>query len=301
MDCIQIIDSECTSNVQCGSLQVSQSNSLIAIEEDGSCCRQLQISTIGDASLISHFTMINNQFIDNIFEAALIDTYCAAVNISSCDFNNNEKNENGASTDGCIYIDTTDLHMVTCNFNKCKVPDHGGTIYDLSDSTSNIVSTPFRDNTFCDNTIESNHGRCIALHDSSMICDKYTFYNMSSNNNGKIYADSSGSISTIYTIPLIDCSFDKSVALNDCCGIYANTKMEFDLILNHFTDSSARRGDCIFLNQSQGIDGASSNIVLSIQLRASIGESLSIIVILIEFSEFVHAIDLCVLNLANYN
>ena len=124
MSHIQIIDSEWTSNVQCGSSQVSSSNNLIVIEQDGSCCRQVPISTIGDASLISHFTLINNQFIDNIFEAAIIDTYCAAVDISSCDFNNNENNGNDASPDGC------------------------------------------------------NHGGCMGLHDSSMICAKCTFYNM---------------------------------------------------------------------------------------------------------------------------
>ena len=128
--------------------------------------------TISDnqgTSLISHFTMINNQLTDNIFEAALIDTYCTAVDISSCDFNNNENNGKDASLGGCMYIDTTDLYIVNSNFNTCQVPDCGGTI----DGDS-----------FRDNAIVRNDGGCMALYYSSMICDEYTFYNMSGNNKG---------------------------------------------------------------------------------------------------------------------
>ena len=74
----------------------------MVIEEDGSDCQQLPASTIGgDASLISHFIMINNQFTNNIFEAALIDT---VADISICDFNNNEHNGNDASPGGCMLI-----------------------------------------------------------------------------------------------------------------------------------------------------------------------------------------------------
>ena len=69
--------------------------------------QQLPVRTIGDTSLISPFTKINNQFTDNIFEPALIDT---AVDHSSCDFNNNAKNGNDASPCRCMYIDTTYIH-----------------------------------------------------------------------------------------------------------------------------------------------------------------------------------------------
>ena len=251
MSRIQIVDSECTSNVHSG-LQVSTSNNLIVTEEDGSGCQQLPVITIDDASFISHFIMINNQFRGNIFEVAFL--------IDTCDCNNNENDGN----DTCI--DTTDLYTVTSNFNKCKVPQYSAPIYDLSDSTLIVVSTSFRDN-----TIVSNDGGCMALYDSSMMCDKSTFYNMSGNNDGgTIYAVSGGS--TIDTISLIDCSFDEWVPLNDGGIMYATTQMEFDIIRNNLTDSCARCGDGdVFLNQSQGSDGSLSNTILSVEFDASIG------------------------------
>ena len=135
----------------------------------------------------------------------------------------------------------------------------------MNDSTLIVASTSFRDN-----TIVSKDGGCIVLHDSSMMCDKCAFYNMSSNNDGgTIYGDSDRS--TIDTISLLDCSFDESVPSNDGDIIYATTEIEFDMIHNNVTHSSRRRGDGgIFLNQSQDIDGLSSNITLSIEFGASI-------------------------------
>ena len=115
-------------DVQSGGLQVSTSNSLTVIEEDRSGYQQSPARTIGDTSLLSHFAMIKNQFTDNIFEPALIDT---AVDISSCDFNNNEENGNDASPRRCMYIDTTDLDIVfngACADQVCISSDHVNTL-----------------------------------------------------------------------------------------------------------------------------------------------------------------------------
>ena len=116
---------------------------VFVIEEDRSGYQQLPARTIGDTSLISHCTKINNQFTDNIFEPALIDT---AVDHSSCDFNNNAKNGNDASPCRCMYIDTTDIYTVNSNFDKCKVADYGGTIHGLNDSTLSTRSSDENDN-----------------------------------------------------------------------------------------------------------------------------------------------------------
>ena len=53
MSRVGIIDGECTNNVQSGGLQVSTSNRLIVMEEDGSGCQQLPVSTIGSGHSVS--------------------------------------------------------------------------------------------------------------------------------------------------------------------------------------------------------------------------------------------------------
>ena len=247
---ISMIDSVWENNVQYIP-RVSNSVNLIVIEEDGSGCSQLPVS-LDDTTQATHFEMINGDFMDNEFEASMINLYCALVDISNSSFFNNENNGNGSSPGGCIYMESSDLFVNISNFEACTVPDYGGTIYGLSDSTLNIYNS-----NFLNNKIVSNDGGCMALYDSSLYCENCNFYNMSADvNGGAIYAISDGSTDggssdTIDDIILYNNNFDEMYANAGNGGsICVINEINLNIVNSNFSNSVSVLGDggSIYMN-----------------------------------------------------